>query len=152
MFQVVSDGPSIRQKFPEGGCTAPCNARLECGHTCQMSCHSWDPRHEEFKCRKTCGKVRPNCPHEHKCRLSCFKECGPCPDLIEAVLPGCGHTQKVKCGEEIEKVVCQEKCDKIRSGWILIQRIAGKIQVRVIVIINKAVSNGLFIKMSPYTS
>jgi len=113
--QVVKDGPSIRQKFPEGGCTAPCNSRLECGHTCQLSCHSWDPRHEGYKCRKTCGKIRPECPHQHKCKLSCHQDCGPCPDLIQAVLPGCGHTQKVRCGADLASVVCREKCEKIRS-------------------------------------
>jgi len=113
--QMVKDGPSIRQKFPEGGCTVPCSARLSCGHTCQLSCHSWDPRHDLYKCRKVCGQVRPDCPHQHKCKLSCFQDCGPCPDKIQAVLPVCGHSQQVRCGEDLAMVVCRDKCDKTRE-------------------------------------
>jgi hypothetical protein len=112
---MVKGGPSIRQKFSEGGCTAPCSARLSCGHSCQLSCHSWDPSHDQYQCRKVCGQVRPDCPHQHKCKLSCFQDCGPCPDKIQAVLPVCGHSQEVRCGEDLSMVVCRDKCDKTRE-------------------------------------
>ena len=42
---AVSDSKAIRARFPEGGCTRPCTARLDCGHVCRRSCHSYDPRH-----------------------------------------------------------------------------------------------------------
>ena len=41
--------------------------------------------------------------------------CGPCPEPLEAVLPRCSHTQKVRCGDDLEKVLCLEKCTKTRS-------------------------------------
>ena len=113
--QKVSDAKAIRTAFPEGGCTKPCSARLECGHVCQLSCHSWDPRHTEYKCRKQCGRLRPECPDDHPCKKPCSSDCGPCPEPKEAVLPRCGHVQATRCGDDLSKVLCQEKCTKIRG-------------------------------------
>ena len=115
-FQVLKDGLSIRSKFPEGGCTAPCTARLECGHTCRLSCHSWDPRHETTTCREPCQRgVRPDCPLGHVCRLRCFKDCGPCPDKVNKVIEKCGHQLEMKCSDDPKKAFCMEKCSKTRS-------------------------------------
>ena len=55
--RVVTD-KDIRENFPEGGCNLPCDARLACGHTCQLSCHAYDSRHEEYKCRKVRGIMK----------------------------------------------------------------------------------------------
>ena len=43
-------------KAPEGGCHVPCNARLDCGHVCDMFCHPGDPEHKEYECKKPCEK------------------------------------------------------------------------------------------------
>ena len=111
----VSNGKTIRVAFPEGGCTKPCSARLECGHVCQLSCHSWDPRHSQYKCRKQCGRVRPDCPDEHPCKKQCSSDCGPCPEQKDAELPRCGHVQATRCGDDLSAVLCQEKCSKTRE-------------------------------------
>ncbi|CAI9736495.1 Hypothetical predicted protein [Octopus vulgaris] len=33
-------------KAPEGGCLKPCEARLDCGHTCALLCHPYDKEHK----------------------------------------------------------------------------------------------------------
>ena len=111
----VCESKDFRKMFPEGGCTKPCEARLDCGHVCRLSCHSYDPRHQEYKCLQECKRVRPDCPRGHPCKKPCSQPCGPCPEPLEAVLPRCGHTQKVRCGDDLEKVLCLEKCTKTRS-------------------------------------
>lgn len=40
-----------------GGCTAPCGAKLRCGHLCEATCHPGDPRHQLFVCRRACNKA-----------------------------------------------------------------------------------------------
>ncbi|MEE6510160.1 hypothetical protein FKM82_029319 [Ascaphus truei] len=42
---------------PEGGCTIPCEYRLNCGHVCTLLCHPYDPEHKKFICNKPCPKV-----------------------------------------------------------------------------------------------
>ena len=113
--EKVSDSQAIKTKFPEGGCTQPCSSRLACGHVCQLSCHSWDPRHEEYKCRKLCGRERPECPDGHTCRKLCSQECGPCPEPKVVRLTRCGHSKKVRCGDDINKAYCLEECTKTRA-------------------------------------
>ena len=112
----VGESKDFRNLFPEGGCTKPCNARLDCGHVCRRSCHTYDPRHQEYKCLQECGRVRPDCPRGHPCRKPCSQPCGPCPEPLKAVLlPKCGHTQDVRCGDDLNQVLCLEKCTKTRS-------------------------------------
>ena len=91
---AVSDSKAIRARFPEGGCTRPCTARLDCGHVCRRSCHSYDPRHTEYYCRQECGRARPECPLGHICKKKCSDSCGPCPEPLQALLPKCGHSQE----------------------------------------------------------
>ena len=114
-IKIVKTGQEIRTQFPEGGCTEPCTARLQCGHTCQLSCHSYDPRHEKYRCNKRCGRVRPECDYGHKCPKKCHEECGPCLVRVEKVIPGCGHRQMVECGKKPEDFFCMEKCQKMRD-------------------------------------
>ena len=117
----------MRSQFPEGGCTKPCTSRLECGHTCQvrtgllwtaviisppqLSCHSYDPRHENYRCQKKCEK---KCEYGHKCPKKCYEDCGPCLVKVQKIIPSCGHKQMVECSKDPEDFVCQEKCEKIR--------------------------------------
>ena len=111
----------------------PCTARLKCGHTCQvralsccqkfliilsipqLSCHSYDPRHEEYRCQKVCGKVRPGCEYGHQCTRKCYLDCGPCPERVEKIVPSCGHRQMMACGKDPRDFVCQERCGETRE-------------------------------------
>ena len=109
----VSNDYAIRAGFPEGGCKRPCSARLDCGHACQLSCHPKDPRHKEYRCRQQCARKHPDCGHP--CKKPCFEDCGRCPVPLQVELPKCGHTQTVRCGDDVKQVVCLEKCSKTRS-------------------------------------
>ena len=61
-------------------------------------------------------EVRPDCPRGHPCKKPCSQPCGPCPEPLKAVLlPKCGHTQDVRCGDDLNQVLCLEKCTKTRS-------------------------------------
>jgi hypothetical protein len=61
-------------KVPEGGCTKPCNLRMDCGHTCPSLCHPYektdsDPTgHDKIICHKKCQR-------ETKCGHPCQFEC-----------------------------------------------------------------------------
>ena len=98
------------RQAPEGGCSVPCNTRLECGHVCEMACHPTDPEHKEYTCKKPCAKVL--CKLNHKCTKRCYQECGPCLKLVDKLLP-CGHFQKVPCSYNPSEVKCVSPCPKI---------------------------------------
>ena len=97
----------------EGGCNRMCNYRLACGHACPRQCHIYDRDHTLFRCRQKCGKL---CSAGlHHCPKLCNAECGPCNYDVEKLLPGCGHRQNVKCGENVDLVRCQHPCDTVLS-------------------------------------
>ncbi|XP_068707528.1 NFX1-type zinc finger-containing protein 1-like [Montipora foliosa] len=98
------------RQAPEGGCTVPCNTRLECGHVCEMACHPTDPKHEEYKCKKPFAKSL--CTLNHKCKKRCFQECGPCAQPVEKFL-SCGHIQMVPCFKDPSEVKCNSPCEEI---------------------------------------
>ena len=106
----VADSNDFRTLFPEGGCTRPCKTRLDCGHACRLSCHSYDPGHKKYICLEQCVR---KCPQGHPCQKRCSKPCAPCPQPLKAVLlPKCGHLQDVLCGDNLEEVQCLQKCTK----------------------------------------
>ncbi|KAI0909254.1 P-loop containing nucleoside triphosphate hydrolase protein [Ustulina deusta] len=53
-----------------GGCTEPCEEKLECGHDCGRRCH-W-VQHSQLVCTKPCEKVL-SCGH--RCSLECGFDC-----------------------------------------------------------------------------
>ena len=109
----VADSSDFSILFPEGGCTKPCNAQLDCSHVCRLSCHSYDQSHQKYMCLQPCAR---KCPRGHLCQKRCSRPCGPCPQPLKAVLlPKCGHSQDVLCGDILEKVQCLDKCTKTRS-------------------------------------
>ena len=109
----VADSNDFSILFPDGGCTKPCNAPLDCSHVCRLSCHSYDRRHQKYECPQPCVR---KCPRGHLCQKRCSRPCGPCPQPLKAVLlPKCGHSQDVLCGDNLEKVQCRDKCTKTRS-------------------------------------
>ena len=104
-------------KCPEGGCTKPCNYRLECGHGCTRLCHPWDREHKLFKCQKRCDKPLP-CQHlcKRKC-YECIDGCGPCEEVEERRVTKCGHKMKMKCHENPTMFPCSAQCQKpLRCG------------------------------------
>lgn len=102
------------RKAPEGGCTVPCNTRLECGHVCEMVCHPTDPEHKEYRCNKPCAKTL--CKDNHKCARLCYQKCGSCMKLVSKRLQ-CDHIQRVPCSKDPSEVKCESPCAKmLRCG------------------------------------
>ena len=123
------------KKAPEGGCTVPCSARLECGHVCEMVCHPTDPEHKEYQCKKPCAKTI--CRRNHKCRRRCYQDCGPCMELVNKLLP-CGHTQQVPCSKDRSKAQCQSPCSKtLRCGHTCANKCCEECTEKCTVIIRK---------------
>lgn len=113
------------------GCTNPCSAVLECGHSCQGSCtHCHQGRlhvacnqpckrilvcgHE---CKSPCSKSCPPCKHpcENRCVHSkCPKKCGePCEQCIETCEWICAHKKCTRlCGDVCNRTPCNKPCDK----------------------------------------
>ena len=81
----------IQEYFPEGGCTKPCEIRLNCGHQCPLTCHL-EERHESLKCQKICEKPCPDNGHR-SCKLRCWQACRMCPVSVTKKVPKCGHLQ-----------------------------------------------------------
>jgi hypothetical protein len=122
---LCSEPHDFERKSPEGGCSLPCDRRLEpCGHQCQAKCHS-TVMHDGFACGKPCPRIRSTCHHE--CPKLCGEDCGLCLTKIQDVELPCGHIKKVlychqmlnleliKCDVEVEKTV--PKCGhKIKVG------------------------------------
>ncbi|XP_041836553.1 NFX1-type zinc finger-containing protein 1 [Melanotaenia boesemani] len=107
----ASSGEDFKQA-PEGGCTQPCQFRLDCGHVCSRVCHPYDPEHKKFKCVKKCEKIL--CDQGHRCTLVCHKECPKkCPEKVMKIIPQCQHAQKVPCHQDPKTFVCQEPCQKL---------------------------------------
>uniref|UniRef100_A0AC34GEK0 DNA2/NAM7 helicase-like C-terminal domain-containing protein n=1 Tax=Panagrolaimus sp. ES5 TaxID=591445 RepID=A0AC34GEK0_9BILA len=94
---------------PEGGCTIPCNTRLDCGHSCAKPCHPDDIDHEKYLCLKRCDR---KCESEfkHPCKKECYEECGNCMHLVEKKLP-CNHEKLDFCYLAPADVECVEPCE-----------------------------------------
>jgi hypothetical protein len=97
-----------------GGCSEKCGARLNCGHTCVMVCHSYTRTsidtdgHAEFKCIQPCRK-KHGC--DHLCEQKCFSCNKKCETIIEVKHPECSHTEKLACKNKNNP--CSQKCDRI---------------------------------------
>ncbi|KAM4582295.1 NFX1-type zinc finger-containing protein 1 isoform 2-T2 [Fundulus diaphanus] len=110
--QVEAISAEDFKQAPEGGCTQPCQFRLDCGHVCTRVCHPYDPKHKEFKCLKKCEKTL--CDQEHKCMRLCHQECPKkCPIKVEKIIPQCQDTQMVPCHQDPQTFTCQVPCKKL---------------------------------------
>ncbi|XP_051887506.1 NFX1-type zinc finger-containing protein 1 isoform X2 [Pristis pectinata] len=98
-------------KVPEGGCSLPCEYRLDCGHVCTRACHPYDVDHKKFNCLKPCQKVI--CDAGHRCTKLCYERCGKCQVKVDKIIPKCGHLQKVPCSKNPAEFCCNEPCSKI---------------------------------------
>ncbi|XP_059186152.1 NFX1-type zinc finger-containing protein 1 isoform X2 [Centropristis striata] len=107
----VSRADDFKQA-PEGGCTKPCEFRLDCGHVCASVCHPYDPEHKEYKCLKKCQKIL--CDLGHRCTLLCYQKCPEgCPVKVEKIIPQCGHKQMVPCHQDPKTFSCRKPCQKL---------------------------------------
>jgi len=86
------------------------NRKRSCGHSFSMYCYE-NP--EEIACKNKCLKAL-DCGH--LCQRMCKENCNPCKEMVDKVVPHCGHTAKVPCGREPIKDDCQQKCDKKLAG------------------------------------
>ncbi|NWY73157.1 ZNFX1 protein, partial [Erithacus rubecula] len=105
----VSTGEDFN-RVPEGGCTRPCEFRLNCGHVCTRACHPYDPEHKNYQCLKPCQKVL--CADGHRCPKLCYERCGECMVKVEKTIRKCGHKQMVPCSMPEWKFKCLEPCQK----------------------------------------
>ncbi|NXU63101.1 ZNFX1 protein, partial [Horornis vulcanius] len=105
----VSTGEDFN-KVPEGGCSRPCEFRLNCGHVCTRACHPYDPEHKDYQCLKPCQKVL--CADGHRCPKSCYQRCGKCMVKVEKTIAKCGHVQMVPCHIPPWEFSCLEPCQK----------------------------------------
>ncbi|XP_013397904.1 NFX1-type zinc finger-containing protein 1-like [Lingula anatina] len=98
------------QHMPDGGCGLPCEFRLECGHVCARSCHSFDADHKLYKCEKPCEK---RCDFGHKtCKRKCYQICSPCSFDVTVRLPKCDHKIKTKCFRDPADIDCRFPCER----------------------------------------
>ncbi|NWJ03246.1 ZNFX1 protein, partial [Crypturellus undulatus] len=97
-------------RVPEGGCSRPCEFRLNCGHVCTRACHPYDTEHKEYQCLKPCQKVL--CRDGHRCPQLCYEPCGQCMVKVEKIISKCGHRQMVPCSTPDTEFFCQEACQK----------------------------------------
>lgn len=108
---LVSKADDFKQA-PEGGCTQPCEFRLDCGHVCSRVCHPYDPKHEKFQCVKPCQKTL--CDQGHPCKLLCYQRCPtPCLVKVKKVVPRCQHTQMVPCSQDPATFCCKDRCQNV---------------------------------------
>ncbi len=103
------------KKAPEGGCTLPCDFRLDCGHKCEMACHPVDRNHEDYVCDKPCTKEV--CSLHHHCTRICHhgESCGPCKQLVTKTVPKCAHQVAMPCSNDVWDFKCPRPCERSLS-------------------------------------
>ncbi|XP_067659755.1 NFX1-type zinc finger-containing protein 1-like [Haliotis asinina] len=108
---VVVTDPKMFQLVPEGGCLKQCHYLLDCGHSCTLKCHAYDPNHVLFSCKQQCQKQI--CKLGHPCPAACSEKCPPCEFPVVKTIPKCQHTQEIPCSVDPELHVCLNACDEI---------------------------------------
>ncbi|KAL2174062.1 uncharacterized protein P884DRAFT_280455 [Thermothelomyces heterothallicus CBS 202.75] len=114
---LCSEPRDFTVKSPEGGCSLPCDKRLEpCGHRCPAPCHS-QRLHDAFDCLEPCPRLRSTC--QHPCPKLCGQVCGPCNVKVDGVKLPCGHVR--------DKVLCHQTLDlkSIRCSQPVVKEVPG---------------------------
>ncbi|CAM4789800.1 unnamed protein product [Rotaria magnacalcarata] len=93
--QLICTHPNDFLKRPLGGCGLQCEARLQCGHQCPLTCHNTS--HNKIVCQKTCLQKYDDC--EHVCQRKCHSTtaCLPCDETIQLKMPHCEHISDLVC-------------------------------------------------------
>ncbi|XP_064640417.1 NFX1-type zinc finger-containing protein 1-like [Lineus longissimus] len=113
--------PGDFKKVPSGGCALPCGRRLDCGHTCSLSCHPCDPGHKEFLCYKPCEK---KCKNGHLgCNLVCHEDCKPCRFSVSVEKEECGHKYNTECAKADGP--CSMPCERLLSCGHVCRNVCG---------------------------
>jgi AAA domain len=92
----------FRLHRPNGGCSRPCDFRMNCGHPCPKMCHPIDRLHTEAQrmCVEPCRRFPPGCKSNHSCLKMCKEECGSCETRVGPVDLLCGHSSlQARCFE-----------------------------------------------------
>ncbi|XP_018015187.1 NFX1-type zinc finger-containing protein 1-like isoform X2 [Hyalella azteca] len=93
-------------------CPKKCDVRLECGHSCDQTCHvDSDPEHVKYLCQSPCSRNMKGCSQDHKCTLYCWQTCLECNIKVEKKLP-CGHKAQLACQDPVDSYKCKERCRK----------------------------------------
>jgi hypothetical protein len=92
----------------DGGCSLPCQFRMECGHVCPKMCHPGG--HDSIRCVQLCRRTPPGCPFQHACTRLCHQECGQCNVEVDDVLLPCGHSNTLPCWQaaDPQPTFCRE--------------------------------------------
>ena len=113
-------------------CTEPCDKTCSRGHPCTAQCGQTCT-----SCQVLVEQILPTCQHKqifpcylplteqictmpcerscsegHKCKKKCGDRCGFCDIMMEKELPGCGHTQIIRCYQNLTYVECTAPCEK----------------------------------------
>ena len=98
------------EKAPDGGCQRPCGLRLKCGHACRQLCHPRDTEHKNYLCGEPCGRTIKGCDHlcSNPCSVPCVTRCL---EMVDKVLPECGHILEMECSGDLKEAECKERCD-----------------------------------------
>eukprot|EP00004_Rigifila_ramosa_P012162 TRINITY_DN2617_c0_g1_i6.p1 TRINITY_DN2617_c0_g1~~TRINITY_DN2617_c0_g1_i6.p1 ORF type:complete len:1886 (-),score=285.95 TRINITY_DN2617_c0_g1_i6:16-5643(-) len=115
-----------------GGCREPCQARLNCGHSCRLQCHPFD--HDRVQCFEICGRER-SCGHKcQKTCVNCTRGCpAKCNEIVAYTHPVCGHQFNINCHQLSGPIECrtpvnvthacghteQVKCFEMRAGRLM---------------------------------
>ena len=107
---LCKEANDFQRYRPNGGCTRACGARLECGHTCPLTCHPTDTNHilTHKQCVKPCRRIPKECQFNHLCQKLCNEECGPCNAEVQDTQLLCGH------------VVVAPACHSVRNSDAII--------------------------------
>ncbi|KAL8365909.1 hypothetical protein RB595_004608 [Gaeumannomyces hyphopodioides] len=115
---------------PDGGCSLPCDRRLDgCGHQCSAKCHS-ETMHNAFSCIQRCPRIRMTCAHS--CPRLCGEACGPCQVPVSDVPLPCGHrVEKLRCYQTLDlgKIPCKALVHRIVPGCGHIVEVACSVDV-----------------------
>ena len=94
-----------------GVCNAKVSKKLPCGHI-KEECKCYEDINL-IKCIEKCNK-KLKCGHY--CKANCCEDCYsfPCKEKIKVRL-SCGHINEIECHllENINQIVCQEKCNQL---------------------------------------
>ena len=94
---AISNPADFETHACDGGCSLPCNARLDCGHVCPKKCHPGG--HVGIKCVQPCCRTPPGCPFQHVCSKLCHQNCGTCTEKVAGILLPCGHLNTLICSQ-----------------------------------------------------
>ncbi|XP_045518315.1 NFX1-type zinc finger-containing protein 1-like [Pieris brassicae] len=78
--------------------------RTTCKHLEQVPCNV---DINTIKCKNKCAR-KLKC--DHFCKKMCNEKCGDCDQLVNKVIPGCNHVERVKCSVEPTKDKCTQQC------------------------------------------